>query len=90
MYERCLLGMDEDFEHFVAGVVALSPWMSEEDKRVVREVLAAHDAMAVGEEVDVGVLAAHLSVLGQRAEEVGDMRRAWMFDQWYLWACADV
>ncbi len=82
--------MDEDFEHFVAGVVALSPWMSEEDKRVVREVLAAHDAMAVGEEVDVGVLAAHLSVLGQRAEEVGDMRRAWMFDQWYLWACADV
>ena len=63
--------------------------MGDEEQRRVREVWAMHEAMAVGEEVDVSVMVAHLSVLGQRAEEAGEMRQAWLFDEWYLWACAD-
>ena len=84
--------MGRDQEHLVDGVVAemmaLCPWMDGEDARMVREVVVAHFGVVAGEEVDVGVMAGALWVLAERAEAVGDRRRAWAFDQWHRWARA--
>src|SRR5690348_13566013 len=75
-------------EEAVVGLVLLCPWMDEEDVALVREAFRAHLGLLVGEEVDVEVMAGTLLMLGQRAEAVGDRRRAWAFEQWYGWACA--
>ena len=72
----------------VAELVALCPWMDGEDARMVREVVVAHFGFVAGEEVDLEVMAGALWVLAERAQAVGDRRRAWAFEQWYRWACA--
>jgi hypothetical protein len=72
----------------VAELVALCPWMDGEDARMVREVVVAHFGLVAGEEVDLEVMAGALWVLAERAEAVGDLRRAWAFEQWSRWACA--
>src|SRR5215469_10056511 len=72
----------------VAELVALCPWMDGEDARMVREVMVAHFGFVVGEDVDLEVMAAALSVLAERAQAVGDRRRGWAFEQWSRWACA--
>jgi hypothetical protein len=75
-------------EEAVAGLTLLCPWMDAEDVALMREVFRAHMGLVVGEEVDVGLMAGAILVLAQRAEAVGDRRRAWAFGQWYDWACA--
>ncbi len=75
-------------EGVVAELVALCPWMDAEDARMFREVVVAHFGVVAGEEVDLEVMARALLVLAERAQAVGDRRRAWAFDQWYRWACA--
>lgn len=72
----------------VAEIVAVCPWMSEEEVGMVREVLASHFRLVAGEDVDQGRMAGLLLGLAERAEAAGDVRRAWTFDQWYAWACA--
>ena len=79
---------EQGVEEAVAGLMLLCPWMDREDEELVREAFRAHFGLVVGEEVDVGLLAGTLLVLAQRAEAVGDRRRAWAFEQWYGWACA--
>ena len=75
-------------EGVVAELVALCPWMDGEDARMVREVVVAHFGLVAGEDVDLEVMAGTLSVLAERAQAVGDRRRAWVFDQWSRWARA--
>jgi hypothetical protein len=72
----------------VSEMVALCPWMKEADVARVETVFTAHMGLVAGDEVDVAVIAATTLVLAQRAEVVGDRRRAWAFEQWYQWACA--
>ena len=74
----------------VTEVVALCPWMNEGDVAMAETVFTAHVGRVAGEVVDMVVMAAALSGLAQRAEAVGDRRRAWAFDQWYQWACASM
>jgi hypothetical protein len=74
----------------VSEVVALCHWMDEGDVARVETVFMAHVGRVAGDVVDMGVMAAALSGLAQRAEAVGDRRRAWAFDQWYQWACASM
>jgi hypothetical protein len=80
--------MDGEVEEFVAGMVGVCPWMTEEDVRVVREVVSAHLGLVVGRVVDLGRMAGLLLWLAERADAMGDARRAWAFDRWYAWACA--
>jgi hypothetical protein len=84
--------MDREAEHgveeMVAGLMLLCPWMDKEDVVLAREAFRAHFGLVVGEAVDVGLMAGMILVLAQRAEAVGDRRRAWAFEQWYGWACA--
>jgi len=80
--------MDGEVEQIVAGMVGVCPWMTEEDVRVVREVVSAHAGLVVGRVVDLGRMAGLLLWLAERADAMGDGRRAWAFDQWYAWACA--
>lgn len=80
--------MDGVCEEVVAEIVEVCPWMSEEEVGMVREVFASHFRLVEGEEVDLGRMAGVLLGLAERAEAVGDVRRAWTFDQWYAWACA--
>jgi hypothetical protein len=75
-------------EEFVAALTRLCPWMEQEDVGLVREAFRAQMGLVVGEEVDVELMAGAILVLAQRAEAVGDRRRAWAFGQWYGWACA--
>jgi hypothetical protein len=77
-------------EELVAGLMLLCPWMDGEDVALVREAFRAHFGLMVGEEVDVGLMARAILVLAQRAEAVGDRRRAWAFEQWYGWADASM
>jgi hypothetical protein len=77
-------------EELVAGLMLLCPWMDAEDAVLVREAFRAHVGLLMGEEVDVGLMAGTLLVLAQRAEAVGDRRRAWAFEQWYGWADASM
>ena len=88
--ERAWMGRDGErlVDGVVAEMVALCPWMDAEDARMVREVVVAHFGLVAGEEVDVGVMAGALLVLAERAQAVGDRRRAWAFEQWYRWAHA--
>ena len=73
--------MDKAFERVVqeavTEVVASCPWMDEADVARVETVFTAHVGLVAGEAVDVGVMAAALSGLAQRAEAAGDRRRAW-------------
>jgi len=80
--------MDGEVEQIVAGMVGVCPWMTEEDVRIVREVVSAHLGLVVGRVVDLGRMAGLLLWLAERADAMGDARRAWAFDQWYAWACA--
>jgi len=82
--------VEQGVEEMVAGLMQLCPWMDEEDVALVREASRAHFGLLVGEEVDVGLMAGTLLVLAQRAEAVGDRRRAWAFEQWYGWADASM
>jgi len=88
--ERAWMGRERKrlVDGVVAEMVALCSWMDAEDARMFREVVVAHFGLVAGEEVDLEVMAGALSVLAERAEAVGDRRRAWTFDQWYRWACA--
>jgi hypothetical protein len=88
--ERAWMGRDQErlVDGVVAEMMALCPWMDAEDARMVREVVVAHFGVVAGEEVDREVMAGALLVLAERAQAVGDRRRAWAFDQWYRWACA--
>jgi len=74
----------------VSEVAALCPWMNAEDVAMAEEVFRAHVGLVAGEVVDLEAMGATLLVLAQRAEEVGDVRRAWGFDQWYRWTCASM
>jgi hypothetical protein len=69
--------MDGVCEEVVAEIVEVCPWMSEEDVGMVREVFASHFRLVEGEEVDLGRMAGVLLGLAERAEAVGDVRRAW-------------
>jgi hypothetical protein len=86
--------MDRAFERVVqeavTEVVASCPWMDRADVARVETVFTAHVGLVAGEAVDVAVMAAALSGLAQRAEVMGDRRRAWAFGQWYQWACASM
>ena len=88
--ERAWMGREGErlVDGVVAELVALCPWMDAEDARMVREVVVAHCGLVAGEEVDLEVMAGALWVLAERAEAVGDRRRAWAFEQWYRWARA--
>jgi hypothetical protein len=79
---------EEVVEEVVAEIAEVCPWMGEEEVGMVQEVFASQFRLVVGEEVDLGRMAGLLLGLAERAEVVGDMRRAWIFDQWYGWACA--
>src|SRR5258706_8853111 len=78
---------EQGVEEMVAGLMLLCPWMDEEDVTLAREAFRAHFRLVVGEEVDVGLMAGTLLVLGQRAEAVGDRRRAWGVEPWDGWGC---
>ena len=82
--------MDGELETIVAEVVMLCPWMTEADVEAVRAVFSAHFGRVAGQKLDLGRMAGLLLGLAQRAEAVGDARRAWTFDQWYAWACASM
>ena len=82
--------MDKGCEEVVAEVVGVCPWMTEEDVGLVRLVISSHLRLVTGEVVDMGAMAGALLGLAQRAEEVGDVRRAWVFDQLYSWVCASM
>ncbi len=90
VYERCVAGVVRAFERIMVEMVRVCPWMTGDDLEDLRRVLAAHMAMVGGEDVDVVRMADGLLRLAQRADEVGDRRRAWVFHDWYQWACADV
>jgi hypothetical protein len=77
---------EEVVAEVVREIVEVCPWMSEEDVEMVREVFASHFRLVAGEAVDLGQMAGVLLGLAERAEAVGDVRRAWTFDQWYAWA----
>ena len=79
--ERAWMGREGErlVDGVVAEMVALCPWMDVEDASMFREVMVAHFGLVAGEEVDVGVMAGALLVLAERAEAVGDRRRAWAF-----------
>lgn len=79
---------DEVVEEVVAEIAEVCPWMGVEEVRMVQEVFTSQFRLVAGEEVDLGRMAGMLLGLAERAEAVGDMRRAWTFDQWYGWACA--
>ena len=87
--ERAWMGKDQErlVDGVVAELVALCPWMDGEDARMFREVVVAHFGLVAGEDVELEVMAGALSVLAERAQAVGDRRRAWAFEQWYRWAC---
>ena len=74
----------------VAELVVLCPWMNQADVGQVDVVFRAHFGLVEGEQVDVAGMAAALSELAERAEAVGDRRRAWAFGQWYGWVCASL
>ena len=84
LYEQCVAEMEWASDE----VVALCPWMIGEDVMLVRRVFAAQLALVWGECVDVGCMAGWLLDLAERAQVAGDKRRAWLFEQWYCWACA--
>lgn len=81
-------GMERAFEGQVAELVELLPWMSSDDRERLRRVLASHFGLVRDGAVDLGRMAGDLLALAGRAEEVGDLRRAWAFTDWYAWACA--
>lgn len=71
-------------------MVTLCPWMNEADVAQAEMVFRAHGGLVIGEVVDMEGMAAALLNLAERAEVVGDRRRAWAFGQWYEWACASM
>ena len=75
--------MDKGCEEVVAEVVGVCPWMTEEDVGWCGWCSPSHLRLVTGEVVDMGAMAGALLGLAQRAEEVGDVRRAWVFDQLY-------
>jgi hypothetical protein len=89
MYKRCLAGMVEECEELFGELVALCPWMTEADLGYVREAMAWHFELTLGEgEVDWNVWMEAVAVLAERARWCGDLKRHWGFTQWCLWVRA--
>lgn len=74
----------------VTEIVELCPWMQQSDVALVEVVVMAHVGRVAWEAVNLAAMAEALRQLAQRAQEAGDRRRAWAFDQWYRWACASM
>ena len=90
VYACCMEGRDARFEEDLQVMFGLCLWMTGDDRRMMRRVLASHVGWTFDDDgvVDLGVMAGDLLTLAGRAEVVGDRRRQWAFEQWYAWACA--